>query len=364
MAITALPINASGGSPSYSARQTRQAFAALMMPGVGPLRTQSGFRLGGAPTVSVTASTWTVGPLTALVDAAVSTIQAPYLIASDANATGSVTAANATNPRKDILYLQVSDTDEDASGARAATISYLAGTAAASPTAPATPARSLLIGVIDVPKVGAGSPAFTASNAWTAAAGGIVPVAAQAARDALTPYAGLGVYRLDTKQVETYDGSAWQHGPQGRGYVYVHRNTTGTSGKLASNFSAETTIFTKVVALKANRLYEVNTVAYLLSGGSGQPTDWAIRIKDGGTTIHEGPAYRINIVGANGRIRMPGECLVQKGTDTSVTFTVAARRISGVENADVVVDPAYPFKFDVADLGPNADTTDYDVDLL
>ncbi|MGI5247762.1 hypothetical protein [Dactylosporangium sp. CA-139066] len=164
-----------------------------------------------------------------------STIQAPYLVASDANATGSVTAADATNPRKDILYVQVSDTDEDASGSRAATVGYLAGTAAAIPSAPATPARSLLIGVIDVPKVGAGSPAFTGSGLWFVAAGGIVPVPSQAARDALSAYAGQAVWRLDTNQVEIFDGTNWVSPPS-----FGARAVGLNSAMAATNITATT----------------------------------------------------------------------------------------------------------------------------
>lgn len=59
---------------------------------------------------------------------------APAAVASLA-----VTAADATNPRKDIVYLS-----------SAGVVSYLAGTAAATPAAPATPAGGLLLVEISV----------------------------------------------------------------------------------------------------------------------------------------------------------------------------------------------------------------------
>ena len=209
MTITALPINASSGSPAYNARQTRQAFSALMMPGAAQLRTRSGFRPGGAPSVSVTSTTWTVGAFSCVVDAGVSAVQGPYLVSSDANATGSVTAADSTFDRIDILYVQVSDTDEDGSGQRSATVGYLAGTPAATPTAPATPARSLRIGNISVPHVGAGSPAFTASGTSFVAAGGAVPVFSSAEASALALVAGSVVARMDFSppRLDIYDGT-------------------------------------------------------------------------------------------------------------------------------------------------------------
>ncbi|MFI6162235.1 hypothetical protein ACIA59_20115 [Micromonospora haikouensis] len=210
MAVTAIPINASAGSPAYSARQTRQAWSALMMAGPAPLRSRSGLRPGGAPTVSVTTTTWSVGPLSGIVDAAVASVQGPYLVASDATETGAVTAAHATWARKDILYLQVDDTDEDSTGQRRGRVLYLAGTAAASPSAPATPPRSLLIGTIDVPAVGGGSPSYTPSRIWAVAAGGIVPVSSQAEEDSLSAYDGMVIARPDQGVLKTRLSTTWR----------------------------------------------------------------------------------------------------------------------------------------------------------
>ncbi|WP_320067863.1 hypothetical protein [Micromonospora sp. RTGN7] len=207
MAVTAYPMNASGGAPAFTARQGRQALAALTMAGAGALRTRSGFRPGGAPAVSVDATTWSVGPWSGVINANATGVQGPYLAASDGTDTGPMTAADGTYARRDILYVQVDDTDEDASGQRRGRVLYLAGTAAAAPSAPATPARSVLIGLVDVPKVGSGNPTFTASRLWTVAAGGIVPVGSAAERNGLTPYDGLVVERGDVGgDLEVYAG--------------------------------------------------------------------------------------------------------------------------------------------------------------
>lgn len=204
MAVTAYPMNASGGAPVYTARQGRQAMAALMMPGAGVLRARSGFRPGGAPAVSVDASTWSVGPWSGVVNADVSGVQAPYLCASDATDTGPMTPADGTFARKDILYVQIDDTDEDASGQRRARVLYLAGTAASTPSVPATPARSLLVGTIDVPKVGSGSPAFTASGFWSVAAGGVTPFSSAAGIPLGERYVGQLFYRTDLDELQAF----------------------------------------------------------------------------------------------------------------------------------------------------------------
>lgn len=166
MAITVLPINAASGAPAYSAQATRQAFSAFLgaAPVGRPLGAASGVR-AGTPSTTVTltgasATTWNVAAHSGVVDAETA-IAGPYLYATDGSDTGTITAANATNPRIDIIYVQINDTDQDGSGLRGGVVGYLAGTAAATPSAPAAPARSIVLANISVPKAGAGSPAVT-----------------------------------------------------------------------------------------------------------------------------------------------------------------------------------------------------------
>ncbi|SFT31809.1 hypothetical protein [Streptomyces sp. ok210] len=175
MTITAFPINASSGSPSYASQSFRQALAALLSPGAGGLQVQAGVRPGGGLAVSVAGSTITITAGAGVVQGGSSAVQGPYLFYSDASVTRTLTAANATNPRVDLVYARIRDTDADASGARDGDILYLAGTAAASPVAP-TPADPsyIVLATISVPKSGSGSPSVsTATRAYTAAAGGV-----------------------------------------------------------------------------------------------------------------------------------------------------------------------------------------------
>jgi hypothetical protein len=213
MTITIQPIDASAGAPAYTAQQERQALAPLLGGGsVRALGANSGFRVGTpTATVTVTSTTWTVAPCSAIIDPAYTTVQGAYRWSTDVAVTGSVTAADATNPRKDILYIQVNDASVgDGSGARNANILYLAGTPAATPSAPALPARSFLVATIDVPKVGAGSPTATFNSTYFVAAGGVQPVASQALRDAMTPYPGFTVWRTDINVLQMYTGTVWR----------------------------------------------------------------------------------------------------------------------------------------------------------
>jgi hypothetical protein len=147
-----------------------------------------------------------------MIDPGASTHQGMYGWSSDANVTGSVTAADATYARKDIVYIQVNDSSAgDGSGATSAPVLYLAGTASASPVAPTLPARSFLVGTITVPQAGGGSPTVVRNPAVYVAAGASLPVSSQAERDALTTYDGLSVRRLDIagRPTETWDGTDW-----------------------------------------------------------------------------------------------------------------------------------------------------------
>src|SRR5690242_17766741 len=59
-----------------------------------------------------------------------------YRCSNPSSWTGTLTAANATNPRIDLVYVRVWDNAEDSSGLFKADVVYLVGTAAPSPVAP------------------------------------------------------------------------------------------------------------------------------------------------------------------------------------------------------------------------------------
>lgn len=211
MGSHALGINASAGSPAYNAQQFRESMAGLITPGAAGLQVAPGVRPGTGLAVSVVTSTITVTPGCAVVQGASSAVQGPYLAALDANWTQALTAADATNPRVDLVYLRVRDTDADGSGQRDCAPVYVAGTPAGSPVTPSIPGGTtgIILATISVPKVGAGSPTVsTATRQITVASGGIFPAATAPA----SPYTGQ--YWDDGTQLRRWNGSAWQtYGP-------------------------------------------------------------------------------------------------------------------------------------------------------
>lgn len=236
MAITIFPIDKdpATGLPEYGAQSYRQAGAAQHGGGSGRrLGLRSGFRVDTPSNVlTATSTTWTLTPCTAMIDPGFATHQGGYEWSTDANVIGTgptgVVAADATYARKDIVYIQVSDTVVDGSGARSAPVLYLAGTPSASPVAPTLPARSFLVGTITVPVSGGGSPTVVLNPARYASAGGVLPVSSQTEMTALTPYQGMEVYRSDLDLVCRYNGAAWSA-------VGAHEEYTSTSSGVLNN---------------------------------------------------------------------------------------------------------------------------------
>ena len=94
-----------------TAKQERQAKAAQHGAGADRrLGGRSGFRVDTPSTVlTATSTTWTLAPCSAMIDPGTVAYQGMYGWSSDANITGGVTAADATNPRKDIVFIRLND---------------------------------------------------------------------------------------------------------------------------------------------------------------------------------------------------------------------------------------------------------------
>ncbi|MFD4394641.1 hypothetical protein [Kitasatospora sp. NPDC058478] len=203
----AIPI----GGGSFTARQDRQSGAGLMTPGATGLQASPGARPGPGLDVTVSGSTITVTPGTAIVQSVFSTVAGAYRAWIDANWTAALTAADASNPRIDLVYLRVRDTDEDGSGFRDCTPVYVAGSPAASPLPPAIPGSTsgIVLATINVPKSGGGAPTVSyAGRQITAAAGGIPPV-----NSGLLSVSGLYIgqarYNIARGMPEYWNGTAW-----------------------------------------------------------------------------------------------------------------------------------------------------------
>lgn len=241
-------INATAGAPSYSANELRQGLALGVMYDGRNLGGRQGVRPGGNQlSVSLAGSTITVQPGLAYVDPALTAPQGGYWVALPAAENpGPLQAADATNPRKDIVILRVYDNDEDSSGLRTARSEYIAGIAAPSPAEPAVPAGAMRLATIDVP-ASPGAAVVTNNFRFEVAPGGILPV--RAAGDVAAAVAGRYRHRLDTGDLEVDTGSAW--------VPATRRRLASTNGSSALGVVAEVVVATLTANLINGHTYHI-----------------------------------------------------------------------------------------------------------
>jgi hypothetical protein len=292
MANRLWPADAISGAPAYSGRalrQTQSPFTAGATP-ARPLGARSGVRPGtSTATVTATATAWTCGPHAGLLDVETAAEAGPYTYAVDTSVTGAITASNASNPRVDLIYVQVTDAAEDgaAPGQPAVvTVGYLAGTASASPVAPALPARSIGLARINVPKTGGGNPTVQWIAPYAVGAGGLLPVWDQAERDALTKTEPLLVWRLDKHWAELWNGSGWEViGTHAERDTYFEWNSGSTGIGGGNTFRA--------VSIPASP--QAQRVRFMVSGlvSPDAQGDAGIAVTALGGTVVQNPQVRI-----------------------------------------------------------------------
>lgn len=126
------------------------------------------------------------------------------------------TPAHATNQRNDLIVAQQNDAFYG-DGDSVMTVRHVVGTPAGSPADPAVSGSPDYVILARV-RVPANATSIVSGNidnlrpiAISTGIGGVLPVANQAERDAITsPYTGLTVWRTDAFFTETYTGSGWR----------------------------------------------------------------------------------------------------------------------------------------------------------
>lgn len=188
---------------TYNSVELRRA-ALLAVMGTGTaLGARSGVRPGDPGlTTTLAGSTINVSAGAAWIS---QSGQGVYRAVLPAAWSGALTAAHATLPRIDLVYLRVWDTDVDASGLRQGDVVYLAGTASSTPSAPAPAGTQIFmpLATISVPASGGGSPSVSlAVRPVTVAPGGIVP-------DGSATGLYVGHCRDNGTDLQRWNGSGW-----------------------------------------------------------------------------------------------------------------------------------------------------------
>jgi hypothetical protein len=192
---------------TYDAAKLRRTALMGVMAAGGTLTGRSGVRPGdGGLTVSLAGSTINVSSGVCTIYQSARGVYRAGLASSSNTTPSTLTAAHATLPRLDLVYLRVYDDAVDSSGLFGGDLIYLAGTPSASPVAP-TPAGTQIympLATITVPQVGGGSASVsTAVRPVTVAPGGILPAVLAPA----SPYVGQAWH--DGTDLKLWSGSTW-----------------------------------------------------------------------------------------------------------------------------------------------------------
>lgn len=122
------------------------------------------------------------------------------------------------------------------------------------------------------------------ADLWTVALGGVLPVADDTARDALAPYAGMAIWRLDLKQIEVFDGTSWvRHRWDEPWGVVGGRSYAGSSNLVLAGATSDVALNTSTGAQPtvAGRRYGVRIQAVL---HTNTDTWIGVNVRDGITT--------------------------------------------------------------------------------
>lgn len=235
-------------TPQDTRLHTQAVFA---RSAAGPLLVRSGL-LGGPDAAQLSGATAMEADLDvfqAIIMGGQAGDQGAYPVTLPAQKRLTFTAGLSTVDRVDRVAVQVMDADYDDTGTHDGDVVIVPGDAATGAAA-ALPPDSLLLYEVTVPAGasagGSGIPwasAVADRRVWTTTAGGILPVADAAGRDAIAgPAAGTVVARLDTGVLEMWTGQAWQ-GPSPVGALAaVQSMTPWPAGASDGTISAVTII--------------------------------------------------------------------------------------------------------------------------
>jgi hypothetical protein len=230
----------------------------VLLPGAtaaSPFAVASGVRQGtSTTTVTTTSTTWTMGLHAGVLNLESAVESGPYCYAVNTAQTGSVNAAHATLPRVDIVWVRLDDPAEgDGSSVPAVVAGYTAGTANASPVAPATPARCMVLAQLNVPASGGGAP----TAVWKAPQIGELPVCRLTTSAVTTTSGTPATFGSVAFNAETYDPLNLHDNATNNSRItvatsgYYHlggKLRTGTGTSLAARFAVNGASLTETEA--------------------------------------------------------------------------------------------------------------------
>jgi hypothetical protein len=167
----------------------------------------------GTPNMSVAVAAgraWIPGSQVANVSGGTFSTQAGYFALNDGPATVTISTANATNPRIDLVYIAVQDSFYSGSN-NATVLGVVTGTPAASPVAPAAPSNSLVLAQV---AVAANATSITSGNITAARNRAQLyssPFLTTAATNPTSWWVGQPIFETDTGRLRIGTASTFQY---------------------------------------------------------------------------------------------------------------------------------------------------------
>lgn len=202
-------INVSVGAPEYNAAELRRLEAVLLFGGhADRLGSRAGLR-PGLQAVTLSGTTVTINPCAGVAYPALTTTSGAYRFALLLDSL-TLAVPDGTNPRKDLVCIQVQDHDEDASTFRRARALLVQGTPAVTPAEPAVPVGAFRVATITVPPSGGGSATIAYNTPWVVANGGVLPVRTTADLPAAGLYDGMTAWDIANEAMLVNSGGTWE----------------------------------------------------------------------------------------------------------------------------------------------------------
>jgi hypothetical protein len=286
------------------------------------------------------------------VEGSESATQGGYFVYNDAQTVVTVPAANATNPRIDIIGVRIEDSEYSGANNTAAIV-LVSGVAAASPVEPTLPANFMTICRVDV---AASAVSITNANITDrrrrmAAVGGIIPCTSTT-RPSVSLWEGMFIYETDTHALKQYTTATtlWQPpwnlawGRQG--------SVTWTSDASANPGPTTVTASAVTWTAVANRVYKYTLTYHSFSSVAGDTG--RLTVVDTGGTGKGTPSIQDNISftanQADQRTFISQETGVAAG---STTRRHSLLRTAGTGVVHLFADVPRPAMHMVEDVGPN-----------
>jgi len=285
------------------------------------------------------------------VDGSESSTQGGYFVYNDAVTNVAVTAADGTNPRIDLIGVQIRDS-EYSTAFNDARILVVTGTPAGSPSAPTAPANFLTLAQISVPAndntVDAGQ--ITDRRQRVAALGGIV-VCTSTTRPSVNLFEGLFIYETDTDALKQYTTGTTLWTPPWNlswGYVVAPASSTSGSGATAAGTPIDGVSSNTTPTLVANRRMRYWWQTHILSNGVGGD-NIRLTITDGSNVVKNSRDW----TSAMQNIATAADCTsFETSTAAVVTRKGRVQRTTASGNVGTFADATRPQWFFAEDMGP------------